>query len=149
VSCTNLYQNSRPIAANYFKAALGKPLAPVMRSPAVVLYDKVEESGLAAFAGKEKEVFESLGIKPTPGLLVQVSEAMEAGGDPATAEKWMAIARNLYPEEGFLYLVSGDSYKGKGEKEAARKMYEGARALAEKQSDQRLQQEVARRLKDL
>jgi CubicO group peptidase (beta-lactamase class C family) len=149
VSCTNLYQSSRPIAANYFKAALGKPLAPVSRSAAVVLYDKVEESGVEAFAGKEKEVFAALGIKPSPGLLAQVGEAMEVAGDREKQVKWMAVARNLFPEEGFLYLISGDSYKGKGEKEEARKMYESAKTLAEKSGDQRLLQEAGQKLKEL
>lgn len=149
VSCTNLYQNSRPIAANYFKAALGKPTAPVTRSPAIVLYDKVQESGIEAFAGKEKEAFQALGIQPHPGLMAQVGDAMEAAGDKELQLKWMAVARNLFPEEGFLYLVSGDSYKGKGDKGEAKKMYEGAKGLAEKKGDQRLLQEAERKLKEL
>jgi hypothetical protein len=114
-----------------------------------VLYDKVQESGIDAFAGKEKEAFQALGIQPHPGLMAQVGDAMEAAGDKELQLKWMAVARNLFPEEGFLYLVSGDSFKGKGDKGEAKKMYEGAKGLAEKKGDQRLLQEAERKLKEL
>ena len=149
VSMTNLYQNSRPIAANYFKAVLDKPLMPVTRPPAIALYDKIVEGGIDAFIAGEKEVFKSLGIQPNPGLFAQVSEAMEAGGDKDTRVKWMALARNYYPEEGFLYMLSGDSFLGAGNKPDARKMYESARALAQKKGDQRLLQAAEGKLKEL
>jgi CubicO group peptidase (beta-lactamase class C family) len=148
VSCTNLYQNSRPIASNYFKAALGKPLMPVSRPPAVALYDKVEEMGIDAVAAKGREVFQSLGIQPNPGLIAQVGEAMEAAGDREKGLKWMAMGRTLFPEEGFLFLLSGNSYAGTGNKGEARKMYETARLMAEKKGDGRLLQEAERKLKE-
>lgn len=148
VSCTNLYQNSRPIAANYFKAALGQPLMPVAPSATVALYDKVEELGIDAVAAKGKEVFEALRIQPNPGLIAQVGEAMEAAGEPEKSVKWMAMGRTLFPEEGFLFLLSGNSYAGAGNKTEAKKMYETAKLMAEKKGDGRLLQEAERKLKE-
>ena len=149
ILCTNLYQNSRPISANYFKAALGKPLMPVSKPQEVALYDQVEEKGIDAFIASEKEVFKTLGIQPNPGTFVRMGEAMEAAGDTDSQVKWMALARTYFPEEGFLYLVSGDSYLKKGAKEEAKKMYEGAKERAQKKNDQRLLQEVEKKLKSL
>lgn len=148
VQCTNLYQNSRPITANYFKAALGRPLMPVTPSPTVALYDKVDELGIDAFTAGGKEVFQKLGIQPNPGLIAQVGEAMEAAGEKEKGVQWMAMGRTLFPEEGFLFLLSGNSYAGTGNKGEARKMYETARLMAEKKGDVRLLKEAERRLKD-
>jgi CubicO group peptidase (beta-lactamase class C family) len=149
VSCTNLYQNSRPIAANFFKAVLDKPLMPVSRPPAIALYDKIVEGGIDAFIAGEKEAFKSMGVQPNPGLFAQVSEAMEAADDKDSRVKWMALARNYYPEEGFIYMLSGDSFRGAGNKPEARKMYESARTLAQKKGDQRLLQAAEGKLKEL
>lgn len=149
VHCTNLYHNSRPITSNYFKAALGRPLMAVTPSPAVVLYDKVEAMGIDAFVAGGKEVFQELGIQPNPGLMAQVGEAMEAAGEKEKGVKWMGLGRTLFPEEGFLFLLSGNSYAGTGNKGEAKKMYETARLMAEKKGDGRLLQEVERKLKEL
>jgi CubicO group peptidase (beta-lactamase class C family) len=148
VSCTNLYHNSRPITSNYFKAALGQPLMPVSRPPAIVLYDKVEEMGIDAFVAAGKDLFQQLGVQPNPGLVAQVGEAMDAAGEREKGMKWMAMGRTLFPEEGFLFLVSGDSYAGAGNKAEARKMYEAAKLMAEKKGDGRLLQEANRKLKE-
>lgn len=148
VSCTNLYQNSRPITANYFKAALGQPLMPVTVPTTMALYDKVQELGIDAFAAKGKEAFQSMGLQPDPGMFAQVGDAMDAAGDGETSVKWMTLGRTLFPEEGYLYLLSGNSYAGKGEKGEAKKMYETARLLAEKKGDGRLLREAERKLKE-
>lgn len=146
VSCTNLHQNSRPIAYNYFRAALGQPLSPVAKLQTVKVYDLVDSIGLAAFLHNDSESFASLGIKPNPRLLLDLSEAADVLNDTAAAAQWLALAQRRFPQDGFVWMTSGDRQAGRGNKAEARSLFEKARTIAETAKDERMLQAVKEKL---
>jgi CubicO group peptidase (beta-lactamase class C family) len=148
-SCTNLFQNSRPIAANYFKAAMGQPLQPVKPLELVKLYDKIEEKGIDAFTANGAAYFKELGIEPRPGLFALLGDIMQEAGDYTTRAKWMEYGGTLYPEESQLLLLRGDSQAKIGNKEAARKLYQTAKEISAKKNEQWLTQIIDEKLKTL
>ncbi len=131
-SCTNLYQNSRPIAVNFLKAAMGRPLSPVKPLPWVQVYDAIETQGADAFLAKGKEGLTALGLDPHPGMMAQVSDAFEAGKDYELQAKWLKFATTLFPAEEYLVMLHGDSQAKLGRKEEAKILYQAARDLSEK-----------------
>lgn len=149
ISCTNLYQNSRPIMANYFRMALGKSLQPVKKPVSVRLYDLIDSIGMENFAKKDKDYFDQLGIQPHPGVYVQLSEAMNQAGDKRLCSQWLAHARKHYPEEGFLWVVSGDHEFGLGNTMEAKVFFEKALELGEKKADARVVTAAKEKLKTL
>lgn len=148
-SCTNLYQNSRAIAANYLSAALGKPLQKVQPLTWVKLYDKIEAVGIDAFTANGAAYLKELELEPHPGLFAQMSAILEQAQDHATWAKWMDYAINLYPEEGRLLVLGGDSKISVGNKEAARKYYESAKAISSKKNNAWLTTVIDEKLKAL
>lgn len=149
ISCTNLYHNSRPIAANYFKAALGRNILPVEGQVSVKIYDLIEKKGIDEFIANEKENFALLNVKPEVRLFANISDAMETAKDFKTMTKWLELGRKYFPEEGFIYVLSGDSYMKIGNKQDAKKMYETAKELGTKKKDERLLQAVTQKLGQL
>lgn len=148
-SCTNLYQNSRPIMTNYFKAALGKPLDPIKPLQWVKVYDAIEAKGIDAFLASGKENLRALGAEMHPGMFAQVADAMEAAKDYETMVKWLEFAGTLYPEETFIIMLRGDSQVKVGNKAAAKKLYQTARAISEKRKEQWLVNAIDDKLKGL
>jgi hypothetical protein len=149
VSCTNLYQNSRPIAMNYFRMAMGKGVQPVSRSFAVKLYDLIDSVSIDHFIANEKEYFKKLNLQPHPGVFAQLSDAMGRAGDYATWIKWMGLAKSYYPEEGYLWILSGDSQVKSGNLTEAKKMYETAKDVGIKHNDKRVIHAAEEKLKTL
>ena len=137
-SCTNLYQNSRPIAVNYLKLAMNKPLQPVTQSFAVTLYDLIDSVGIDKFIQDEKEYFKQLGLNMHPGMFAQVSDAMVQAGDYALCARWMELARAYFPEEGYLWVLSGEHLLTAGNNTEARKMFEKAKEVGAKRNDTRV-----------
>lgn len=148
-SCTNLYQNSRAIAANYLSTALDKPLQPVQPLSWVKVYDKIEAVGIDAFTADGKSILKDLGLDVNTQLLVMVSDAMEAAEDHQTRAKWMTWAATQKPEEIRLLILSAESHTKIGDKEAARKYYEAARAEGAKKNETWIVNLVDERLKTL
>lgn len=138
ISCTNIYQNSRPIAYNYFRAALGRPLQPVVRPLAVRINDLVDSVGFQNFLANEKQHFAALGIKPQPSLFFDLSESLEAAGDRNGAAQWLSLARRYFPEDGIVWMISGDLEMARGNKAEAKAFFEEAKAIGERTKDDRL-----------
>lgn len=149
ISCTNLYQNSRPIMANYFRSALGKTLQPVKKPLNIRLYDLIDSIGIEAFTKNDKTYFDQLGVQLHPGVFVQLSEAMGKAGDKALCSQWLALARRHYPEEGFLWMISGEHEFDSGNKTEAKKFFEKALELGEKKADTRVVASAKEKLKSL
>ncbi|MBB1285797.1 beta-lactamase family protein [Flavisolibacter sp. BT320] len=137
-SCTNLYQNSRPIAMNYLSLALNKPLQPVSQSFAIKIYDMIDSVGIDAFIQNEKEYFKQLNLQVHPGVFARLCDAMRQAGDYALCTKWMALARAYFPEEGFLWVLSGENEASAGNKPEARRLFEKAKEVGEKRKDARV-----------
>ena len=149
-SCTNLYQNSRPIAINYLKVAMHKPLQPVRESLTVRLYSLIDSVGIDSFVENSKEYFTQLNVTDVhPGVFAQVSDAMQLAGDFNLCAKWMELARTYYPEEGYLWLLSGDNQSGAGNRQEAKKMFEKAKELGTKRHDERVVNMAEEKLKGL
>ena len=136
VSCTNLYQNSRPIAFNYMKLALGKNADTVKQLAAVRLYDLIDSVGIDGFLAREKEYFKKLNITPDVRFFGNMAEAMEAAGDLTAWSKWMTLSNAYFPNNTFLMIISGDSQAKLGNKGEAKRFYEAARELALKENNQ-------------
>jgi hypothetical protein len=149
VSCTNLYQNSRPIAMNYLRIALGKPLQLVARPYAVDIYDIIDSVGIADFIKNEKEYFKSLKLNPHPGVFAQMNDAFLRNNDTGTAIKWMELATTYYSEEGFLWIFSGDTQLKAGNAAEAKRMYEKAKELGTKRNDNRVMKAAEEKLNGL
>ena len=135
VSCTNLYQNSRPIAFNYMKLAQGRKPDAVKQSAAVRLYDLIDSAGIDKFIAAEKEYFKHLNIQPDVRFFGNMGEAMEAAGDFLTWEKWMTVANTYFPNNTYLTMISGDCQASLGNKEEAKRLYQSARQLASKEKN--------------
>lgn len=148
-SCTNLYQNSWPIAVNYLKLAMNKPLQPVSQSFAVKVYDLIDSVGIDTFIQNEKDYFKQLGLNMHPGMFAQVSDAMAQAGDYPLCAKWMELARTYFPEEGFLWVLSGDNQLSAGNKAEALKMFEKAKEVGSKRNDGRVGNMADEKLKKL
>lgn len=134
-SCTNLYQNSRPIAVNYLKLALNKPLQPVSKLLTVKLYDLIDSVGIDQFVQNEKEYFRQLNVKMQPGVFVQFNDALQLVGDYETCSKWMELGRSYFPDEGYLWVVSGDNQIHAGNKQQAKMLFEKAKEVGTKYGD--------------
>ena len=148
-SCTNLYQNSRAIAANYMNAAMGNPLQAVQPLPWVKVYDKIEAVGIDAFTANGKAFLKELNLEPNPGFFAQLGNILEQAKDFETAAKWMTYAATLYPEEPRILIMSGDSQVQIGNKEAARKVYTTARDISTKTKNDWLTGVIDEKLKSL
>jgi CubicO group peptidase (beta-lactamase class C family) len=135
-SCTNLYQNSRPIVVNYLKAALGKQPDAVQPMVWVKVYDAINEKGIDAFVAGGKENLQSLNVQLHPGMFAQVADALNAAKDYHTLVKWMDFALSLYPDETFLMILKGDSQVSLGNKEAAKSIYLQAKEISTKRNEQ-------------
>jgi len=148
-SCTNLYQNSRAITANYLNAALGNALQPVKAQDWVRVYDKIEALGITAFVADGKQHLKDLGLEANPWLLATVADVLQEAEDNTTWASWTAWATTLYPEHTRLLVQSAESHTRIGRKEEARKYYETARALCTKESDAWMKNLIDERLKTL
>jgi CubicO group peptidase (beta-lactamase class C family) len=148
-SCTNLYQNSRPIATNFLSLALNKPLQPVRQSWSIKLYDLIDSIGMERFVQNEKEYFKQLGVQVHPGVFARISDAMQSAGDHDLCAKWMELGRTYFPEEGFLWVLSGENQVSAGNPNEARKMFEKAKEMGEKKKDARVIGMAEERLKSL
>jgi CubicO group peptidase (beta-lactamase class C family) len=137
-SCTNLYQNSRPIAMNFLSMAINKPLQPVTTPFTVKLYDLLDSVGIEGFVQNEKEYFKQLNIQVHPGVFARLSDAMRQAGDYNLCTKWMALGRAYFPEEGFLWVLSGENEWSAGNKPEARQFFLKAKELGEKRKDARV-----------
>ena len=149
-SCTNLYQNSRSIAMNYMKLAIGKSSQPVQKLLTVRVYDLIDSIGMDRFVENSKEYFKQLSVTDVhPGVFAQVSDAMQLTGDYQLCTKWMELARTYYPEEGYLWVLSGDNQVSAGNKEEAKRLFEKAKDVATKRNDERVTKIADEKLKTL
>ncbi|MGV3657246.1 MAG: serine hydrolase domain-containing protein [Chitinophagaceae bacterium] len=148
-SCTNLYQNSRAIAANYLNAALQKPLQPVQPLPWVKVYDKVEVVGIDTFLADGITNLKELGLDVNPGLLAMIADILQEAGYNEAWAKWTAWAVTQFPDQIRLLILSAESHTKIGNKEAARKYYEAARAEGTKKNETWIVNLVDERLKTL
>lgn len=148
-SCTNLYQNSRSIAANYLNAAMGNPLQTIQPLTWVKVYDKIEAVGIDSFTANGKAYLKELNLEPNPGLFAQLGNILEQAKDFETAAKWMAYAAALYPEEPRILIMSADSQVQIGNKEAAKKIYSTAREISTKKKNDWLTGVIDEKLKSL
>jgi CubicO group peptidase (beta-lactamase class C family) len=148
-SCTNLYQNSRPIMVNYLKAALNKPLQAVTKSARVLLFDLIEQKGIDSILVNGSTYFKQLNINPHPGFIAQIGDDFLAINDQHSWSKWMEFGISLYPKEAFLLVIQGDGHLKLQDKKAAIKSYEAAKALATTNNDQRALQAADEKLKAL
>ena len=149
-SCTNLYQNSRPIAVNYLKLAMGKSLSPVRKLLTVRLYDLIDSVGIDNFVQNAAGYFKQINVMDVhPGVFAQVSEAMQAAGDFGLCTKWMELARKYFPDEGYLWILSGDNRLRAGNKEEAKKLFETAKDVGSKRRDERAVKMAEEKLRNL
>lgn len=149
-SCTNLYQNSRPIAVNYLKMAMQKPLQPVRKLLTVRLYDLIDSVGIDKFVQNEKAYFSQLNVTDVhPGVFAQISDAMQLAGDYGFCTKWMELARTYFPEEGYLWVLSGENQVNAGNKEEAKRLFQKAKEVGAKQRDERAVKMAEEGLKNL
>jgi CubicO group peptidase (beta-lactamase class C family) len=135
-SCTNLYQNSRPIMVNYLKAALDKPITPVSQSITVQLYDFIEEKGIDSFIINGKDYLKQFHIEPHPGFFAQMGDALLAAKDYEKWNKWIELGISIFPKAAFLYVIQGDGKLQMNDKAAATKAYETAKAMAAANNEQ-------------
>jgi CubicO group peptidase (beta-lactamase class C family) len=148
-SCTNLYQNSRPIMENYLRAVYGLPLNPVVRPATVRLYDVIEEKGLDYVLAHTDSVFKKLNIMPHPGFVGSMSNVFLEAKDYIQWSKWIDWAQTAMPDEPFLKVVYADGLLQMGKKEEARKSYEAAKQLALQKNDQRALHYAEAKMKSL
>lgn len=148
-SCTNIYQNSRAIAANYLAVALNKPLQTVQPLSWVKVYDKIEAVGIDSFIANSTVLLKELNLEPNPGLYAQMGDVLDEAKDYNTAAKWMAYAATLYPQETRILMMSGDSQVQIGNKEAARKAYTTARQISIEKKNNWLTGVIDEKLKSL
>ena len=73
-----------------------------------------------------------------PGVFARVCDAMRQAGDFALCTKWMELGRTYYPEEGFLWVLSGDNQVSAGNKAEAKRLFQKAKELGEKKNDTRV-----------
>lgn len=149
VSCTNLYQNSRPIMVNYLKAALQKPTAPVERAITVRLYDFIEGKGIDGFVANGKEYLKQFHIEPHPGFFAQMGDAFLAAKDYEKWNKWMDFGISLFPKAAYLWVLQGDGKLQMNDKAAAQKAYEIAKTMAAAANEQWLVNVVNEKLQSL
>lgn len=149
VSCSNMYQNSRPIALNYLKAALGKPLSKVEQPAAIRIFDVMEQVGVDNFIANEKDYFEKLAINPIAFTFAQVNDGMGALKMHDEQIKWLQLGRQKFPDEPFIYMISGDTYAEMKNKDEAKKMYTQAKEIALKKNDQFLIGVADQKIKEL
>jgi CubicO group peptidase (beta-lactamase class C family) len=147
-SCTNQYQNSRPIMENYFRVVLNQPLKKVTVPAMVRFYDEVEAKGLDAVI-TDTSVFHRLSINRSTGFLMQMGDAFLAAKDYKSWEKWMKWTQTVVAAEPMVHLVYADGLLELGRKEEARKHYEAGQELARKNKDERALQYVETKLKSL
>ena len=145
-SCTNLYQNSRPIMENYFRAVLEQPIKKVAAPSTVRFYNEVEEKGLDALMA-DTATFTRLGINRSVGFLVQMGDAFFAAKDYTIWEKWMEWTQTQAAGEPMVYFVYADGLLELGRKQEARKHYEHGQELAKMNKDDRALQFVEAKLK--
>lgn len=148
-SCTNLYQNTRPIITNYLSAVMGRPLQEVRPFTWVMVYDAINEKGIDSFIANGKENLKDLKINLHPGMFAQVADAFEAAKDYTILAKWMDFAATIYPEETFLMMLRGDSKVKIGHKDEAKKLYLAARELSTKRNEQWLTNLIDQKMKSL
>jgi hypothetical protein len=134
---------------NYLKLAMNKPLQPVNRSFAVAVYDLIDSIGIDNFIQNEKAYFQQLNLQMHPGMFAQVSDAMALAGDHQLCARWMELARTYFPEEGFLWVLSGDNQLNAGNKAEARKMFERAKEVGAKRNDGRVMNMAEEKLKKI
>ena len=148
-SCTNLYQNSRPIMVNYMKAALNQPLKPVNKSVTVQLFDLIDQVGIDSVLANSTAYLQQLNIQLHPGIVVQMGDGFLAIKDHNNWHKWMQYGISLFPKEAFLLLIQGDGYLQLQDKAAALKSYEAAKVLAVANNDARALRAADEKLKAL
>jgi hypothetical protein len=147
VFCSNTYGNGRAVTSNYLRVALNKPAAEIKIPNAVKLYDLIDDKGIAEFIANEKRYFNQLEITPDEWLFTSVADAMELAGDYKNMVQWTALGATYFPENGFLLLMQGSSHLQLGEKAAAIKCFEAAKAIAVKNNDPGMIEEAERRIK--
>jgi CubicO group peptidase (beta-lactamase class C family) len=148
-SCTNLYQNSRPIMVNYMKAALDKPLTPVNRSASVRLYDLIEEKSIDSFVVNNDRYLKELNIQMHPGFIARMCDEFLAAQDYNTWKKWMQYGISLFPKEAMLLVFQGDGQLQMNDKTAASVSYEAAKTLATTNNDLNALRIIDNKLKSL
>lgn len=149
ISCTNLYQNSRPIMVNYMKAALNKPITPVDRSASVRLYDLIQEKSIDSFIANSDSYLKQLNIQMHPGFIARMCDEFLAAKDYNTWKQWMQYGITRFPKEAMLLVFQGDGQLQMNDKTAATASYEAAKTLATTNNDQRALQIVNEKLKGL
>jgi hypothetical protein len=148
-SCTNIYQNSRPIAFNYLRTAMGATLQPINKPLTTRIYDLVDSVGIDRFVQDGQQYFDQLKVRPDPGMFAMVCEVMTMGGAHTVCAKWMDMARSYFPGEGRLWVISGDVQVELGNKQQAKEMYEKARDLGQKNNQPRIIGAAEEKLKSL
>lgn len=147
IFCSNIYANSRSVTSNYLRVALNQAAEKIQLPNSVRVYDMIEIKGIADFIENEKKYFGLLNLNPDERLFTSVGDAMETAKDFRTMASWMELANQYFPENGFILLLTGNSYAELGEKEKAIKKYQAAKTVATKNNDTPLLAELERRLK--
>lgn len=135
-SCTNMWQNSRFIVANFFKAALNQPVEPVRKNPAILVMDFIEQNGLETVVKNPKNLFEHIQMKePYAGLFAEISNVYNVLKQPENAITWSKVAVNYHPENPWVWTILGDALRAGKREEEAKSAYQKALQCAEKSNN--------------
>jgi CubicO group peptidase (beta-lactamase class C family) len=149
INCTNIFQNSRKITFNYFRAVLNQPLEKVSQLLYVRIYDKIVSAGIENFCANYQLYFKELGFTRTPDLmtLLIINEEMIQVHDIAASAKWLDMVSSLYPANARVMELQGDTMEELGKKDIAKSWYEKAILIAEKNNNPLILERVKEKIK--
>ena len=129
---------------------MNKPLQPVRKLMTVRVYDLIDSVGIDKFIQNEKEYFKLLNITDVhPGVFAQVSDAMQMAGDNELCAKWMKLANSYFPDEAYLWVLSGENQIAAGNKAEAKALFEKAKEVGVNRNDTRAISAAEEKLKSL
>ena len=130
VVCTNMWGTGRTITANYFNLLFNNPLKPVTHSLNVRLMDLIEAQGTQAMVDNPEEFFRPLGQQPSARTLVNTYEVLDQLRQVKEADQVLQVARNMFPDEAYVWYVSGNSAWKLNRTQEAAQYYARAKELA-------------------
>lgn len=135
VMCSNMYGTGFSITGNYFNLLWGKPLRKVQQGTLLRVVDKIQQEGSKKLMDHPKTFFEEIGAEPSPPLLINASENLQQLNDLSNASDVLAVARELFPENPYVWLSSGGVERKKKDPTLAKKHYEKALAIGTKEKN--------------
>jgi CubicO group peptidase (beta-lactamase class C family) len=149
VMCSNMYGTGYSITGNYFNLLWGKPLRKVQQNILIRVVDKIQLQGSKRLIDNPKTFFEQLATEPSPPLLINASENLQQMNDLSSAADVLAVARELFPENPYVWISSGSVERKRNNSSLARDHYKKALAIGTKEKNDQVIEAANSSLKEL